>query len=381
MTWYMPYGPTWMYNTHELFGLEEVDVKVWHTIGKELIIKTNIDNIKLTVRRNPNYFVEFIKDGETRLKTLTEVTPAMFTTTIDTIFYLPSSSMFHKVFCQFGKGCFNRREGHMKIVVDRQNKNALFNKFMIESKIVKDADQVLDLKLDTMVSPYTFHMHAPYILPKIFSDVRRHTIDATINHQMGKMLEIKSNCPEFENFKVTSDGAKRTVVLNGKELTIVNYAHGTKTISQTTALPSGEHLTTTVEWTKDTMKTNKAIVTVKVTPDRLFKGTFEWDFQTMTMGNLMFDLRGKNPWIGDYKVKRNVNWNMAPPQFIFNWVGRSEFTTGPLSPISPIDSKFMVDFDTRRMHLNADLLEIVGGKKFGVKVARNRFTLLTGQAA
>jgi hypothetical protein len=381
MTWYMPYGPTWMYNTHELFGLEEVEVKVWHKIGKELIIETNIDNMKLTIRRNPDYFIEFIKDGETRLRSLTEVTPAMFTTNIDTIVYLPSSSLFHKVFCQYGKGCFNRREGHMKIVVDRHNKNALINKFMIESQIIKDTDQVLDLKLDTMVSPYTFHMNAPYILPKIFSDVRMHTIDATINHEMGKMLEIKSNCPEFEDFKITTNGATRTVMLNGKELTVVNYARGAKTISQTTKLPSGEHLTTTVEWTKDTMKTNKAIVTIKVTPNRMFKGIVEWDFQTMTMGNLMFDLSGKSPLIGDYKVKRNVNWNVAAPLFIFNWVGKSEFTTGPLSPFSPIDSKFMVDFDSRRMQLNAELLETVRGKNFGVKVAKNRFTLLTGQAA
>merc|ERR1712032_951917 len=35
----------------------------------------------------------------------------------------------HKMFCLYGKGCFNKRQGHMKVVVDRENKNAFMNKF------------------------------------------------------------------------------------------------------------------------------------------------------------------------------------------------------------------------------------------------------------
>merc|ERR1712013_271984 len=91
----------------------------FHQVGKELKIETNVGEMKLTVRRTPDYFVEFIRMGETMLKSKTDVTPATFTTTIDTLFYLPSNSMLSKVFCMYGKGCFNKRQGHMKVVVDR----------------------------------------------------------------------------------------------------------------------------------------------------------------------------------------------------------------------------------------------------------------------
>merc|ERR1719285_1480580 len=77
---------------------------------KELKIETNVGDMKLTVRRTPDYFVEFIRMGETMLKSKTDVTPATFTTTIDTLFYLPSTAILHKMFCMYGKGCFNKRQ-------------------------------------------------------------------------------------------------------------------------------------------------------------------------------------------------------------------------------------------------------------------------------
>merc|ERR1712107_595567 len=117
LIWYQPISPSWMSSTRDMFGVDQVEVRAWHQVGKELKIETNVGEMKLTVRRTPDYFVEFIRMGETMLKSKTDVTPATFTTTIDTLFYLPSNSMLSKVFCMYGKGCFNKRQGHMKVVV------------------------------------------------------------------------------------------------------------------------------------------------------------------------------------------------------------------------------------------------------------------------
>merc|ERR1719430_1698627 len=232
LIWYQPISPSWMSSTRDLFGVDQVEVRAWHQVGKELKIETNVGNMKLTVRRTPDYFVEFIRNGETMLKSQTDVTPATFTTTIDTLFYLPSTAILHKMFCLYGKGCFNKRQGHMKVVVDRVNKNAFMNKFSFDSTVMKDD----------------------------------------------------------------------------------------RTISQTTELPSGEHLTTTVEWTADTLKKNQATVTVEITPNRKFKGIFGWDFQTYYMDNFHVDVKGENPWVGDYAIDRHVNWNLSKPEYMFNWV-------------------------------------------------------------
>merc|ERR1712055_982137 len=381
LIWYQPISPNWMSSTRDLFGVDQVEVRAWHQVGKELKIETNVGNMKLTVRRTPDYFVEFIRNGETMLKSKTDVTPATFTTTIDTLFYLPSTAMLHKMFCLYGKGCFNKRQGHMKVVVDRVNKNAFMNKFSFDSTVMKDDRMALEMSVSTMTAPYTFHMNAPYFLPRFFNDINRKTIEATITHQMGSKLEVKSNCPEFETFIVTTTGNKRSVVLNGKELTVVDFKSGDRTISQTTEPPSGEHLTTTVEWTADTLKKNQATVTVEITPNRKFKGIFGWDFQTVFMGNFHVDVKGENPWVGDYAIDRHVNWNLSRPEYMFNWVGKSEFKTGPFSTFSPIDSKIDFNYNSRLMMLNADIVETMGGKQWGLKIHKNRFSLLTGVAA
>ena len=381
MMWYQPDGPSWMPNTHTMFNLDTAELKVWHKIGQELKIETNVDDMHLTIRRVPDYFVEFIRLGETLLKTKTDVTPAMFITEIDTIFYVPSNSIFQKMFCMYGKGCFTKREGHMRVEVDRVNKNALINKFSIDSTIKKDNTLALEMHMSTMNKPYTFKMNAPYLLPKFFGDRTRKTIEATIKHDMGSKLEIDSNCPEFAHFEITTAGSHRTVVLNGKELMVVDYTSGQRHISQTTELPSGEHLTTKVEWTKDTMRNNKAILTVNITPNREFKGVIDWDMNNMKKSKFSFDIKGRNPFFGDYAITRKGDWHITPSVFIFNWNGKTNFSEGPLAVVSPMDTFFHFNFDKSYKTLDADMTKTVGGKKWGVTISNNRFNLLAGAAA
>merc|ERR1719348_1844969 len=226
LIWYQPISPSWMSSTRDMFGVDQVEVRAWHQVGKELKIETNVGEMKFTVRRSPDYFVEFIRMGETMLKSKTDVPPATFTTTIDTLFYLPSNSMLSKVFCMYGKGCFNKRQGHMKVVVDRVNKNAFMNKFSVESPVHKDDRMALEMSVNTMVTPYTFHMNAPYFLPRFFNDT-----------------------------------------------------------------------------------------------NRKFEGIFGWDFQTLSTGNFHFDIKGENPWVGNYAIDRHANWEMNKPRYMFNWAG------------------------------------------------------------
>ena len=69
------------------------------------------------------------------------ITPAMFNVDIETIAYLPSHSPFHKV--------FNERQGHLRISVDRVNKNSLISKFKIQ------------ITGDTTSAPYNLEFLAP----------------------------------------------------------------------------------------------------------------------------------------------------------------------------------------------------------------------------
>ena len=380
MMWYQLSGPSWMATPYTLFGMDMVEVKAWHTVGKELKIESNLEDMKFDIRRNPDYFVEFIKSGETMLKVKTDITPAMFNADIETIVYLPSHSLFHKVFCMYGRGCFNKRQGHMKISVDRVNKNALINKFKVESTIKKDDVKVLDLTMDTMTTPYHFNVNAPYVLPRFFGDSTRKTIDATITHQKGQKLEIHSNCPEFETFLINTAGSKRTITLNGRELMELDHTNGEKRVSQTMELASGEHLTTTVEWTKDSVKDNKAIITVEITPNRKFKGVIDWDFKNPMSSKVEFEVEGTNPTIGEYVITRKGDWHFTNPTYILNWSGKTRFASGPLAVMSPMDTHVHINFNKNQKTLDAEVVETIGGKKWGVTVSRNKFSMLAGRA-
>merc|ERR1712013_300283 len=86
--------------------------------------------------------------------------------------------------------------------------------------------------------------------------------------------------------------------------------------------------------------------------------------------------------VGEMKLTvRHANWEMNKPRYMFNWVGKSEFKTGPFSSFSPIDTKMNFLFNTRKMVLNADMVETMGGKQWGLKIHKNRFSILTGNAA
>merc|ERR1719402_639858 len=65
LTWNEPKTPIWMPSPMNLFGLPMWSVTVDHKAGKELVMKSNLADMKLTIRRQPKIFVEFIKHKET----------------------------------------------------------------------------------------------------------------------------------------------------------------------------------------------------------------------------------------------------------------------------------------------------------------------------
>lgn len=60
---YRPSGPSWMATPYNLFGMDTVELKAWHTVGKERKIESYLEDMKFDIRCNPGYLVEFIKSG------------------------------------------------------------------------------------------------------------------------------------------------------------------------------------------------------------------------------------------------------------------------------------------------------------------------------
>merc|ERR1739844_885438 len=65
LTWTEPKTPFWMPSPLNMFGLPVWTVTVDHKAGKELVVKTNLADMKLTIKRQPKIFIEFTKHQET----------------------------------------------------------------------------------------------------------------------------------------------------------------------------------------------------------------------------------------------------------------------------------------------------------------------------
>merc|ERR1711872_4054 len=60
---------------------------------------------------------------------------------------------------------------------------------------------------------------------------------------------------------------------------------------------------------------------------------------------------------------------------------KSKTDVTPATFTTTIDTKMNFVFNTRKMVLNADMVETMGGKQWGLKIHKNRFSILTGNAA
>merc|ERR1711942_561736 len=105
-----------------------------------------------------------------------------------------------------------------------------------------------------------------------------------------------SNTNMLSSFNVDKmSNGMRKIELNGKELVQADFNVGDNTVSQTTTLPDGRSLTTTVSWQSDDLKKNRVNVKLDGTErnkDYLFDLQKDFDGKKMgvTLNNGKFSI-------------------------------------------------------------------------------------------
>lgn len=103
-------------------------------------------------------------------------------------------------------GCYAKGEMTARVFIDRVNKNYLINKFKVETNVKKADKEVLDIKMDTTVTPYHFSVFYPRVfLTKFNKPYERLTLD--VEHKTGPMqtLTLATN---YEDLKFIFTFAK-----------------------------------------------------------------------------------------------------------------------------------------------------------------------------
>merc|ERR1739844_690707 len=115
-----------------------------------------------------------------------------FDLTLETDLTLNSQSILWDMMNKhYPYGAFNTRRNEVRIFVDKQNRNLLLPKFLVDVKLYKEGQQVVTLKIDSRTSPYTFFFKAPNVFDRWNIDYDH--IEGTMNHVRGSSIKIETN--------------------------------------------------------------------------------------------------------------------------------------------------------------------------------------------
>merc|ERR1719462_146506 len=235
-------------------------------------------------------------------------------------FNINEKSVMYPVFCTYG--CFKKRALNARMYSDKKKPY----KIDVDVHLFKDADEVLTADINMLAS-----------------------------------------------FKVDKMGnGMRKVELNGKELVQADFNMGDNTVSQTTTLPDGRSLTTTVSWQSDDLKKNRVNLKLDGT-ERQLDSHFEWDVNNKEAMTMKMQAKGNNKRWGNYEISRDVKMSVANRVFKVDLTGDANFDNFAMP--SPIATKLQANLDFGNKNYMFDFQKDFNGKKMGVTLNNGKFSL------
>merc|ERR1712206_43392 len=152
---------------------------------------------------------------------------------------------------------------------------------------------------------------------------------------------------------------------NGKEVATVDFDSSSKKASHTMHLPSGKDLTIDLAWPKMTPAASDLEFGVTITPDRKVVTKFGWEMAGVK--KVYLDVVGNNPWMGDYKLSRQGEFEeVSGSVYKIKWTGHGETTK-------------VTSVNVRNMKVDAIVWKSFAGQKYGFTLTNDKFTLLAGK--
>jgi len=299
--------------------------------------------------------------------------------TMDKVVQSPMSPFYGWDHFYVGK-YYNNGERTRTVTYDKQNRNFLLGKIFVEDKLVLDGERWGHFKIDTRATPYTLVWYSKPVsrlVPITRDFVGQDELTVSAWHTPGKELKFETNLPEFRTMKITSAGPTKTFWFNGEEKATVDFDSSSKKASHTMHLPSGKDLTIDLAWPKMTADASDLEFGVTITPDRKVVTKFGWEWAGVK--KVYLDVVGNNPWMGDYKLSRQGEFEeVSGSLYKIKWTGHGETTKGFLRRVSPVETNVVASVNTRNMKVDAIVWKSFAGQKYGFTLTNEKFMLLTG---
>merc|ERR1712203_716929 len=125
----------------------------------------------------------------------------------------------------------------------------------------------------------------------------------------------------------------------------------------------GKELKIDLAWPKMTPAASDLEFGVTITPDRKVVTKFGWEMAGVK--RVYLDVVGNNPWIGDYKLSRQGEFEeVSGSVYKIKWTGHGETTNGFLGRISPVETNVVASVNVRNMKVDAIVRKTLAGNEF-----------------
>jgi len=355
------------------FGLvgepnQELKIQYLPKTGLDLKIEVTRDvhddgsrHWKGVITRGPDTYIQYTND------LIPTFGPDSYQLAIESALQVDERSKLYPIFCTYG--CFKQRTLSAKLFVDK----AAPYKLSMDLDVTKDDEHVFNLDLNTRNNPKVFKLVAPRLLPKVTDD-GRDTFEISADHNPGQYLKITSNSPRVKSLKIENIGGDvRRVELNGKELFKGSFAKGKNQITQSTELPDGRKLTTTIGWATEDAKKNKVTLKLDGT-ERQFDGFLDWDVTVHE--DMHFNLvgKGQNKWLGAYSFERHSNVKCDHGKhMVIEHKGNTKMEKMPW--FKNVDTDISADLDFEHRSYSGKLMKSVDGKPYRLTLQNGRLSV------
>merc|ERR1711971_894260 len=131
-------------------------------------------------------------------------------------------------------------------------------------------------------------------------------------------------------------------------------------------------------WPKMTTDASDLEFGVTITPNRKVVTKFGWEWAGVN--KVYLDVVGNNPWIGDYKMSRQGEFELVSGSvYKIKWTGHGETAKGFLHRVSPVETHVVTIVNMKNMKVDAIVWKSFAGKKYGFTLTNDKFNLLAGQ--
>merc|ERR1719441_6182 len=121
---------------------------------------------------------------------------------------------------------YTRREGHVKITYDKQNRNVMMGKILLDVSQTINGARYSEFKVDTVNHPFTMLWYQPmsgHLIPSVRYLLGQDQMTVSAEQTTETELKIQTNLPQVRDIKIITEGQTRKVVLNGRERAVVTY--------------------------------------------------------------------------------------------------------------------------------------------------------------